>query len=315
MLALFYKMAQLVARSLISCPKAYLQALKYFYASTIEPSRHPTSECIEKHVSALISDYVGVLLRGNLPFCVLGVGSGEGDHDLSFIEMLSKTVPRESSEKCQFFQRAIEPDENVLKAFRDKAEDLPESLKKRADIEFEWCPMTFQEYVEQKGKNDVKFDVVHFFHSLYYVGLETALEHCYDKELGANGIIVCAIAGEESAIGKYYSAFSSQGLILNPGAYYNSKDVIDVVKRNGWKYVECPGDPKTCDITAIFDCSSVKGNHLLAFLTHWANIRLTASRENLQKILNFWADECTVDDRGRRMISVPMKTVVVLKGR
>lgn len=101
---------------------------------------------------------------------------------------------------------------------------------------------------------------------------------------------------------------------MNPGAYYNSKDITDVAKRNGWKYVECPGHPKTLGITAIFDHSSVRGNHLLDFLTHWANIRLTASRENFQKILNFWADEYTANDRGRKMISVPIKTVLVLKG-
>ena len=308
------KMAQLVARSLISCPEAYLQALKCFYSSIIEPRRHPTSECIEKHVSALISDYVGELLREHSPFCVLGVGSGDGVHDLFFIEMLSKTVPRErSDDKCKFFQRSIEPDENVLRAFRDKAEDLPESLKSIAEIEFKWCPMTFQDYVEQKKQNDVQFDVVDFFHSLYYVGLETALKHCYDRELGAKGVIVCTIGGD-SAMRKYYDAFAPRGLILNPGSYYNSKDVTDVAKKNGWKYVECPGDPTTFDITAIFDRSSVEGSYLLDFLTQWANIRLTASQENLEKILNFWADECTEDGQGRKIIIMPIKTVLILKG-
>ena len=82
---------------------------------------------------------MGELLAEHLPFSVLGIGNDDV-HDFSFIEMLNKTVPRESSERCQFFPRDIEPDENVLKAFRDKAKDLPDSLKKRADIEFEWRP-------------------------------------------------------------------------------------------------------------------------------------------------------------------------------
>ena len=201
----------------------------------------------------------------------------------------------------------------MLQVFRAKAEDFSESLKSIADTEFAWCPMTFQEYVEQKKQSDVKFDVVHFFQSLYYVSFETALKHCYDKELGAQGVIVCTIAGE-SAIRKYYDAFASQGLILNPGSYYNSKDITDVAKKNGWKYVECPGDPQTFDITAIFDRSSVEGSYLLDFLTHWANIRLTASQENLEKILNFWADECTEDCQGRKIIIMPIKTVLILKG-
>ena len=300
--------ARMSGRSLISCPESYLLSFKSCHASLEQGN--PVPECIKDHVARLISDYVGRHLHS--PFRILGVGSGEGSSDLSFLEMLSE-IPQQKNDKCQFFQRTIEPDKKVLQVFRAKAEDLPESLKTRADIEFEWCPMTFQEYVEQKNKYDVKFDVVHFFHSLYYVGLEAALKHCYDKELGAKGVIICGISGEESAVVKYSKAFSSQGLILNPGAYYSSKDVTDVAKKNGWKYVECPGDPINCDITAIFDRSSVEGNHLLDFLTHWVNVRITASHENLLKILNFWENECIGDIPGVKKVKMVVRMVVIFK--
>ena len=233
---------------LISCLESYLLSYKSCYASL--EHGNPVPECIKDHVARLISDYVGRQIEDHLPFRILGVGSGEGSSDLSFLEMLIE-IPQQKVDKCQFFQRTIEPDKNMLQVFCSKAEDLPESLKSRADIEFEWCPMTFQDYVERKKKDDVKCDVVHFFHSLYYVGLEAALKHCYDKELGAKGVIICGISGEESAFVKYSKAFSSQGLILNPGAYYSSKEVTDVAKQNGWKYVECPGEHINCDITYI----------------------------------------------------------------
>jgi len=57
--------------------------------------------------------------------------------------MLSRIVSEKLSiGKCQFFQPSIEPDKNGLEEFRAKTEDLPESLKSRADIEFEWFPVT-----------------------------------------------------------------------------------------------------------------------------------------------------------------------------
>ena len=296
---------------LISCPKAYLESLKSFYASQ-EPVKHPTEECIEKHLLSLICDYVDDLSLQDR-CCILAVGSGNGSNDLLFIEMLSN-LRREIDNKWQVFQRSIEPDEKMLELFRARAEDLPELLTSRADIEFEWRLMTFQKYVEQKKKDNVKFEVVHFLHSLYYVGLETSLEHCYEKELGEKGVIVCAFADKKSAFVRYGQEFSSQGLILNAETYYSSKEVKDVAEKNGWKYAECPGETRMCDITAIFDRSSVKGNRLLDFLTSRLNVAETVSQENLQIILDFWENECFEDCHGRKIVTMRMVTVFIFKG-
>lgn len=305
--------AQCSGWPLISCPEVYRQSQKSYLDASVElGKRPPTSECIEEHVATLISDCVGNLVEDHSPFCILGVGSGDGGNDLAFIEMLCK-VCREEVGKLQFFQRTIEPDENYLKVFRTKAEDLPESLKTRADIAFEWLPMTYQEYVEQK-RTDVKFDVVHFFYSIYYVGVETALEHCYEKELGTKGIIVCSTGDEESPFVKYGKEFSSHNLVLNPGQYYSNREVTDVAKKNGWKCVECPGEFRALDITAIFDRSSVEGNLLLDFLTHWVNVSQTASQANLEKILKYWENECFEDDLGRKVVNMSLRTTIIFKG-
>ena len=296
-------------RSLISCPEAYLKSFKSFISS-FEPG-NVTLNCIEEHVVPLIKD---INLEDHSPLCILSVGSGDGvNADLPFIEMPCKAGQKEV-DKRHFVERAIEPEKVQLEAFRAKAENLPESLKSRADIEFEWLPMTYQEYVEQKKTDDVKFDVVHFFHSIYHVELETALEHCYEKELGEKGVILCILTGYDGAYAKYGRAFSSQGLIQNPGAYRSNKEITDVAKKNRWKYVECSGENKNLDITAIFDSSSVDGNHLLDFITHWAHVRMTAGPENLQKILDFWANECFEDGHGRKLANFQLKTVVIFKG-
>ena len=188
---------------------------------------------------------------------------------------------------------------------------MPESLKSRADIEFEWLPMTYQEYAKQNKKDDVKVDVVHFLHCLYYVSPETALEHCYEKDLGRQGVIVCQLADEEGAFAKYGKVFSSEGIIPYPEAYYSNKEVVDVAKRNGWKHVQCPGEAVT---TAIFDRCSVEGNLLLDFLTKWLSVSQTLGQEKLQKILHYWENECITDDRGRKMVDLVSRTVIIFKG-
>ncbi|XP_078357470.1 histamine N-methyltransferase-like [Oculina patagonica] len=303
-------MSELGGRSLVTCPEAYSKSFKRCYACL--ESGHPTLECIESHVVTLIGDFVCDRLEDQSPFCILSVGSGDGDNDLAFIKILRKLG--EKGNKVHIFERAIEPDERMLEVFQTKADHLPESLKSRANIEFEWNRMTYQEYVEQKKEDDVKFDVVHFFHSLYYTELETALKHCYEKELGTKGVILCTISRENSAYIKYGRMFSSQGMILNPGAYYSNRDVKDVAEKNGWKYVECSGESKTCDITAIFDDSSQEGNQLLDFLTHWVDVRATASEDGLRKILNFWENESVDDGHGKKVVVMKMGAVIIFKG-
>ena len=305
-------MSQLGGYSLISCPEAYLQSLESLHAALFEPRNH-TCECIEEHVITTIAEYVLNRLEDQSPFSILSVGSGDGENDLPFLEILSHPC-RGTDNKVQIFERAIEPDNNRLEKFRAKAENLPESLTSRADIQFEWLPMTYQKYVKQKKKEDVKFDVVHFIHSIYYVSpLETTLEHCYERELGAKGIIISIINDEENPVVKYGRVFSAQGITLNPGAYYNNKDVRDVAEKNGWKYVECPGETSPCDITAIFDHSSQQGNKLLDFLTHCVNVRETVSQDSLKKILSFWQNQCVDDDRRRKIIGWKTRAAIIFK--
>lgn len=304
-------MSQVKGRALITDLEAYHKALKSCFASL--EHGNPVFACIEQHIITLISDYVSHRLQDQSPFCILGVGSGDGATDLAFLEILSK--PRVGkNEKVQFFERCIEPDKNMLEAFRTKAEHLPESLKSKANIEFEWHATTYQEYVDQKKEDDAKFDAVHFFHSLYYTGIEKTLEHCYHNELGAVGVILCTISSEDSPFVKYASKVSSQGLILNPGPYYNNRDVKDVAEKNGWKYVECSGELKNCDITGIFDSSSQEGNQLLNFLTQWVDLRATASEDDLQNILNFWESESVDDGHGRKMVTMRTGVVIIFKG-
>jgi len=72
---------QLAGCPLESCPEAYSRSLKCFKAS-LEPGKHPTTECIESHVTTMIRDYIGELLEDHSPFRILSVGSGNGPFHL-----------------------------------------------------------------------------------------------------------------------------------------------------------------------------------------------------------------------------------------
>ena len=293
---------------LISCSGLYSKSLLSFIAS-LEPL-NITWKCIEEHVLPLITD---ILDDHWPPFSILSVGSGEGFNDLPFIEKLSE-VYRGKNGKLQLFLRAIEPDKTKVEVFRTKGEDLSASLNQRVNVKFDWCPVPFQKYVEQKKPNDVKFDVIHFLHSIYYVDVENALKHCYTCELGDKGIIFSFTQDKDSPYVRYGRAFSSEGFILSPSSYYSNKEVIQVARRNGWRFVECPGEVTAGDLTEIFDSSSKEGGLLLDFLTQRVNTRQTLSAEKLQKILDFWENECTDNEIGKKMISFQTRSVMILKG-
>lgn len=117
--------------SLVSCQEAYAKSLNSFIASLDSKEGNLTLKCLAGHVVPLLSDLLKVHTAEKLPFCVLySVGSGEGSNDLSFIEMLIKSL-QGTGIRPRIFQHAIEPDEAKLESFRAKAEDLRVRLKNR----------------------------------------------------------------------------------------------------------------------------------------------------------------------------------------
>ena len=170
-------------------PEAYSDSFHCFLASTHQ--ENVILKCVQEHIVPSISKEISDLLESREPnhsqFRVLSVGSGEGENDIHLLESFSK-IRQKEGEIISIVNRAIEPDKEMLSTFREKAANLPTHVKERANIDFEWVPMTFEEYASQKKPDDFTFDVVHFIHSIYYLGEKEALIHCYEKELGEKGI-------------------------------------------------------------------------------------------------------------------------------
>ena len=292
-------------------PEAYSRSFQCFLDSTYQ--REAISKCIEEHIVPVIKTGVCKLLEehsvNKSPFRVLSVGSGEGGNDINLLDALSK-IPPNVGEAISMVNRVVEQNADTLAAFRAKAPNLREHFKGRVNVDFEWIPITFQEYSSQKKADDVKFDVVHFIHSIYYLGVEDVLVHCYEKELGRQGMIISITESEASPICKYAEKFGDR--LINSMSRNNN--VVDVARKKGWKYFVCSGDFKRLDITSIFNSSSLEGNSLLDFLTYRKDFRQNENSETVEKMLKFWEEQSSINEQGKRVVELGDNAVIIVKG-
>ena len=168
-----------MAQPLYLYPEAYSRSFQCFLDSTYQREKS-ILKCIEEHIVPVIKTGVCKLLEehslNESPFRVLSVGSGEGGNDINLLETISK-IPPNGGEAISMVNRVVEQNADRLAAFRAKAPNLREHFEGRANVDFEWIQMPFQEYSSQKKADDVKVDVVHFIHSIYYLGVEDVLVH------------------------------------------------------------------------------------------------------------------------------------------
>ena len=295
-----------------SNPEENANSFKSFLALSNQEST--ILSCIEEHIFPLINEGICEILESRVsndsPFRVLSVGSGEGQNDINILKAVTDNSYRVDGEPIPMINRVIEPHEGRLDKFRSKTENLYELFEGRANIDFEWVPTTFQEYTSQKKADDVTFDLIHFTHSIYYVGVEEALVHCYEKELGKEGIIISIAQSEDDPMLKFARKFPDQ----RSPSFPRNKDVVAVAIQRGWKFFACPGDSNSLDITAIFDSSSRVGNYLLDFLTNRVQLRRNEEMEKIKKILKFWKQQSFVNEKGRRIVEIRDHAVIILKG-
>ena len=245
-----------------SHPEANAPSFQCFLALSDQEST--ILNCLEGHIFPLINEGICEILErreNQEPFRVLGAGSGDGQNDINILKAVTNNSGGVDE---QTVNRVIEPQVGRLDKFRSKAENLHEHFENWSNIDFEWIPLAYQKYKSQKNADDITFDLIHFTHSIYYVGVEEALVHCYEKELGKEGVIISIAQSEDDPMLQFARKFPNQ----RSPSFPRNRDVIAVAEQRGWNYFSCPGDCNILDITDIFDCSSIEGNYLLDFLTN-----------------------------------------------
>ena len=106
----------------------------------------------------------------------------------------------------------------------------------------------------------MKFDLVHFIHSIYYVDVEEALLHCFEKELNDTGILLFIVQGQDLM----------DWVKLKQNTHRAEKEkaiekIIKITCDNGWKH-DVYTEEYSIDVTEVFDEKSTEGNLLLLYV-------------------------------------------------
>ena len=250
-------------------------------------------------------------LRSSPVFRVLGVGSGKGKTDLRILAGIAKAFGASQTKKAAIHSVVVEPSAEMIEEFKTSVSPLPQSLAGVADVSFEWHEMTFQKFSEcfpQKGS----FHMIHFVASLYYMDAVTTLSYCYQK-LASGGTMFCTVVPEESFFPKISRKLNTKVDLGSAQKIYSEVDLVNIARKNNWKYEKLWKANYPCDITCCFDESSKEGSILLDFLTHQRGFRRTADQVFYNEVMDFLNEESTTDDNGRKLIEPEMTAVVLYK--
>lgn len=250
-------------------------------------------------------------VRSSPVFRVLGVGSGKGKTDLRILTGIATALGSPQTNRPAIHSVIVEPNSDMLDEFKSSVSPLPEPLADLAEISFEWHEMTLQKFIES-FPNIESFHMIHFVASLFYMDAETALKTCYQK-LANGGAMFCTVTREESFFPKISRKLHAKVDLGAAQKLYTEVDLVDIAKRNNWKYEEMRKAHYPCDISCCFDEASNEGAILLDFLTHQQDFRATTDKEFYKEVMDFLSKESSTDDNGRKLIEPGMTAVVIYK--
>ena len=288
----------------------YVESLKIFDRKSGQIAK--IKEMLREHLPSLVPR----MLHHSQQLNILSVGSGNGEKDLFIIKTIKENLPKtgHGSQIKIRFNRAIEPNSYSRGLYKTAIENLPPTVLGDQETEFEICPQTFQEYSQDSEKEPIKFDLVHFIHSIYYVDTEKALCHCFEKELGENGVLVIIVSSGGDLINRVLAKQTKDwhGRAAGLSENYETADkLIEIAKTKGWKH-EIYNKEYSIDVTEVFDPKSTKGNLLLDFLTHTVNFRETAEKQLVEGTLSLIRDHTTSKD-GKRVGEVKDSLIAIYK--
>ena len=269
----------------------YIDSFKLF--ETKSNQLRKTEEMLRERLPSLVPRR----LHDSQQLNILSVGSGNGEKDLLVLKVIRESL---RSTELKIFNRAIEPNTYFCDLYNEAIANMQTPSDDQATT-FEICEQSFQQYSQHTEKEPVKFDVVHFIHSIYYVDMEEALCHCFEKELGENGVFICIVSGGDLVhliLAKQPKDWHGQ----EDGASQDlemARQLVGIAKSKGWKH-EAYIKEYSIDVTEVFDPKSTEGNLLLDFLTHTVNFRETAEKQLVEETLAIVRNHTVLKD-GKRL--------------
>ena len=103
-----------------------------------------------------------------------GLRANRTCQSIDMFEILLLQMSKQGEAAPSLVNRVTEPEVARLNAFRSKAEAYMKHFMGPSKVDFEWLPMTFQEYVKQKKEDDctMKMNLVHFIHSIRITSMQ-----------------------------------------------------------------------------------------------------------------------------------------------
>ena len=234
---------------------------------------------------------------------------------MDIIKIIKKELQQtDQGRHMKIFNRAIEPNEYSCGLYKAAIENLPSPLNDH-QTEFEICHQTFEGYKEGQQCQEVgsvKFDMVHFIHSIYYVDIEQTLIHCFEKELSEKGVFVGLFEGQDLIYWVTLKQNSQwHGRNEHSENFGTAEEIIKIAENNGWKH-EIYSQEYSIDVSDVFDEKSTEGNLLLDFLTLTVNFRETADKQLVEETLALIKELTTVKD-GKRFGDKKESLVLIYK--
>ena len=283
----------------------YLKSFNIFRTKSGETKKNV--EILQQHMPPVIQR----MLPKRQQLNILSVGSAEGEKDMIILKIIKEELQKsDHGEQIKIFNRAIEPNEYSCGLYKAAIENLLSPLEDQR-IEFEICQQTFQEY-QKSMKEPVKFDIIHFIHSIYYMDVEQTLRYCFKKELSDGGVFVFMVQCPDLL---YWILLKQRkhwhGEEVASETYETAEKLIQIANENGWKH-EVYTQEYSIDVTEVFVPKSTEGNLLLDFLTHTVNFRETGDKRLVEETLSLIKDLTIVKD-GKRLGEKKESLIVIYK--
>ena len=282
---------------------SFVSTGEYYYKS-FDAMKNKTSEFFKNveimrdHMPSMIQKLLHSV-QDRTSFNILSVGSGTGDMDLEILKIVKDELQRsQGCHQMKIFNRAIEINKYPCELYKAAIKNFND---RQAD--FDLRHQSFEEYAEEFTLEQLKFDVIHFIHSIYYLDIEAVLKHCIENELQDNGRLVFIVQRPDLMS----SILEKQGFPdwhgtpdeKNPESLETAEKMFKIAEKYGWKH-EVYTHKYSIDVTEIFDPQSTEGNLLLDFITHIENYRGIADKKLLQETLALIEDLTTLKD-GKRL--------------
>ena len=110
--------------------------------------------------------------------------------DLEILKIVKDELHKsQGCHKMKIFNRAIELNKYPCDLYKAAIKNLNDE-----QTVFDVRQQNFEEYIKEFTTEQAKFDIIHFIHSIYYVDIEAALNHCIENELNDEGLLVFIVA-------------------------------------------------------------------------------------------------------------------------